>query len=62
MNNRKDKRPSDSFRWYFDEQFPGPFADISYDDLGPVVILPDGARNDEEGQYMLDLNAGEELL
>ncbi len=63
MKNRKDKKSSDSFRWYFDEQFPGPFADISYDDLGPIVILPDlsGGR-EEESQAFPDLQAGEEVM
>lgn len=61
MKNRKDKRASDSFRWYFDEQFPGPFADISYDDLGAVVILPE-LSYEEEANRIPDLKAGEEVM
>lgn len=59
--NQNVKKGSDSFRWYFDEQFPGPFADISYDDLGPVVILPD-LSGEEESLFLPDLKAGEEVM
>lgn len=35
------EKTKESFRWYFDEQFPGPFVDIYMDDMGPVVVFED---------------------
>lgn len=66
MENRpgsgKGNKSGDSFRYYFDEQFPGPFADISYDDLGPVVILPEPALGYDDDGHMADHMTRDEMV
>ena len=55
------KGGSDSFRYYFDEQFPGPFAEISYDDLGPIVILPEPSFGYDDDGRLFDHMTWDEM-
>jgi hypothetical protein len=40
------EKAEEFLKFHFDEQFPGPFADVSCDELGPVVVFNYPAQED----------------